>query len=542
MICPFRPHRCLNLPTPAIRHLTLNIPLHFKMVNSLDNPSILFHNNDDTVFLVDLPESIAQAQELLQVTSAPGQDEYVPTGQTLTISKQGNRRHKIRKRSPVSTVALMMPYPSSTEPKTDSARAKVLSRTSLSEQRFHGEYIQPLVANALDVLRASFSPSDSQWCLPRAVLDETARGKEASDISDPPTKKRKLEQQQDGHRSLSNQSGERGNALWTTAPPTILSSTSLNIFSSTSELEGVVKNPSADEAVLSISAFGHDGVHYPSEYIIPPRSAFVLSNLPLSQSEPLETPIPGLPSSQHFNLMLFDPPWPNRSVRRSKGYQTHSYNEMDILSQRLQDILRVHSYCSLDDFSEYSATSTDTITASGPQEQVSQDVFAAIWITNSEKARKVAYEALLASGFRIHEEWIWIKITADGQAMCPLNGIWRKPYEILVIGRKDPTSVVPDLGDATSRGNAESADLLDVDPSTITRRVIAAVPDLHSRKPNLKPVFERILFKIASESTRKTYSALEVFARGLTSEWWACGNEVVKFNARDCWVEHDDST
>ncbi|KAJ6017016.1 hypothetical protein N7451_000395 [Penicillium sp. IBT 35674x] len=512
------------------------------MANSPDNSSILFHNNKNTVFLVDIPESIAQAQELLPATSAPGQDECVPTGQTSTISNQGNRKHKIQKRCPTSTVALMMPYPSFTEPKTDSARAKVLSRTSLCEQRFHGEFVQPHVADALDELRAGYSPSDSQWCLPRAVLDETARGKEASDISDLPTKKRKLDQPQDGHWSPSNQSGERGKSLWTTAPPTILSPTSLNIFSSISELEGVVKNPFEDEAVLSISAIGHNGVHCPSEYIIPPRSAFVLCNLPLSQPEPLETPIPGLPSSQRFNLMLFDPPWPNRSVRRNRGYQTHSYNEMDILSQRLQDILRVHSYRPLDEFSENSATSTDANTAPEPRKQVSNEAFAAIWITNSEKARKVAYEALLAAGFRIHEEWIWIKVTADGQAVCPLDGVWRKPYEILVIGRKDPTSVVSDLGNATSRGNADTADLLDVDPSTITRRVIAAVPDLHSRKPNLKPVIERILFEFASGSTRKSYSALEVFARSLTSEWWACGNEVVKFNARDCWVEHDDLT
>lgn len=503
------------------------------MAHSQEDPSILFHNKDNTVFLVDIPESIAQAQILWQATSAPGQNACVPTGQNSTISNLGNRKHKKGKRCPISTVAIMMPYPSSTEPKTDSARAKVLSRISLSEQRFHGEFIQPLVANALDDLRAESLPSDTQWCLPRVIPDET-------DISDPPLKKRKVEQPQDVHCSTSKQSGDSWKISWSTAPPTILSSTSLNMFSSISELEGVVKNPSVDETVLSISTIGHDGMHCPSEYIIPPRSAFVLCNLPLSQPEPLETPIPGLPSGQRFNLMLFDPPWPNRSVRRSRGYQTHSYNEMDILSQRLQDILRVHAYHPLDEFTESSATTIDANTVPEPEIQASPEIFAAIWITNSEKARKVAYQALLASGFLIHEEWVWIKITADGQAVYPLTGIWRKPYEILVIGRKDPTSAVSDLGCATSRGNTNTANLLDVDPSTITRRVIAAVPDLHSRKPNLKSLFEQLLFGLTSDSTRKSYSALEVFARSLTAEWWACGNEVVKFNARDCWVEHDD--
>ncbi|KAJ5929257.1 hypothetical protein N7454_007105 [Penicillium verhagenii] len=321
-------------------------------------------------------------------------------------------------------------------------------------------------------------------------------------------------------------------------PPTILSSTSLNKFRSVSELEGVVKNPSTEETSLLISTVHEqDGMPCPSEYIVPPRSAFILCTLPLSQAEPLETPIPGLPSSQRFNLMLFDPPWPNRSVRRSKGYQTHAYDEMDILSQRLQDILRVHAFCPNGD-------STDTVTAPGSQlEHSSQESFAAIWITNSERARKVAYESLLASGFRIQEEWIWIKVTANGEPVCPLNGLWRKPYEILIIGRKDSASdVLSDPGCAISPTNLNSTDdLLGVDPSTISRRVIAAVPDLHSRKPNLKPLFERILFGCTSGSDRKSYSALEVFARSLTSEWWACGNEAVKFNGRDCWVEHDDS-
>ncbi|KAJ5653631.1 hypothetical protein N7490_000634 [Penicillium lividum] len=469
------------------------------------NPAIIFQNTDETVYLIDIPKSIAHAQ-LLQATVS--NQECVPTGKTS-------------QRSLISTVPLMTPYPSQTEPKKDSARAKILSRITPSDQRFHGEFIQPLVASALDELRDRFLPSDARWCVPRTIQNETVQGKELSGSFDPFIKKRKLENPQNVHSPLHQ--ADDTSPISLTGPPTILSSSSVNTFSLTSELEGLVKNPSSEEARLSISTIGHDGKRSSSEYLIPPRSAFVLCTLPLSQPEPLETPIPGIPGSQRFNLILFDPPWPNRSVHRSKEYQTHSYNGMDILSQRLHDILRVHAYdLSLDD-SPKSATQLS-----------SQESFAAIWITNSEKARKVAYESLLASGFRIHEEWIWIKITADGQTVYPLDGLWRKPYEILVIGRKDMSPVVLDAGRAKSQEN----DLLGVDPSTITRRVIAAVPDLHSRKPNLKSVFERVLFG-STLSTRKSYSALEVFARSLTSEWWACGNEVVKFNSRDCWFDHD---
>ena len=104
-----------------------------------------------------------------------------------------------------------------------------------------------------------------------------------------------------------------------------------------------------------------------------------------------------------------------------------------------------------------------------------------------------------------------------------MDGIWRKPYEILVIGRKP-------------------ANMADAPVDGITRRVIAAVPDVHSRKPNLRELFERLFFASPSPSpsggsTGMPYSALEVFARNLTAGWWACGDEVLRFNANDWWIQ-----
>lgn len=79
-----------------------------------------------------------------------------------------------------------------------------------------------------------------------------------------------------------------------------------------------------------------------------------------------------------------------------------------------------------------------------------------------------------------------------------------------------------------------------VDPASVKRRVIAAVPDLHSRKPCLKDLFERVFCSAQAPETSlvcESYTALEVFARNLTAGWWACGNEVLKFNDRKCWQE-----
>lgn len=218
----------------------------------------------------------------------------------------------------------------------------------------------------------------------------------------------------------------------------------------------------------------------------------------LSTSRPYTedlNPIPGLPQSQKFNLILLDPPWPNRSVRRSRHYQTQAYFDMDELSRFIRDILQVH-----------------LLDTKFPPESAAQskESIAAIWVTNAEKSRKAAYDAIADAGLSVCEEWVWVKTTTNGESITPVVGLWRKPYEILIIGKREE--------DTFPRGNSE-----------VTRRVIAAVPDVHSRKPNLKELFESVFFGVC------TYKALEVFARNLTAGWWAVGNEVLKFNEEEWW-------
>lgn len=503
------------------------------------NSGILFHNQGNTVFLVDIPYSIAQAQELTPAASESKLEKTSPIANPgLTSNKNKHRRSK----NLLSALPLQAPYPS-TEPKTESARAKVLERIPLGERRFHGDFIQSLVQSALQDIQAGYSSHGRQWCLSRYVSgNDRARRESGSRRSGHSVKKRGAEGliELDSARESATSNAERSGCSWN-KPPVILSSTCTNAFRSMSDLDGVVRNTSFESAVLTAGASQDDGLHPLSEYIIPPRSSFVLCTLPLSPPGPeaseslsLEKPIPGVPGHRRFNLILFDPPWPNRSVRRSGHYHIHPYFEMEVLTQRLRDILRVHSYRQPGDApieNQAKCAGSDDL------QTQSQESLAAIWITNAEKSRRTAYEALTSTGFRICEEWVWIKTTADGQPISPLDGLWRKPYEILVIGRKDRTAVVADgFHESLSPEN----DLLGIDPASVKRRVIAAVPDLHSRKPNLKAVFENVFFQshLLGQAV-ESYSALEVFARGLTAGWWACGNEVLKFNARECWVEDE---
>lgn len=209
---------------------------------------------------------------------------------------------------------------------------------------------------------------------------------------------------------------------------------------------------------------------------IPPMSTAILGDIDTT----FGTFISHAPN---FDLVVLDPPWPNRSARRKKSYNI-SYGTKDITAL-LSSIRLSH--------------------------RLNEEALVGIWITNKPAFRNLI---LSAGGIFDHwnvelvEEWIWLKVTSEGAPICSMDSTWRKPYEILLVGRK------------TSK----------VKPSIfIEKRIIFAVPDLHSRKPNLKALFEPLL--------PTKYQALEIFARNLTAGWWAWGNEVMKFQHEEQWID-----
>ncbi|KAJ9613383.1 hypothetical protein H2200_003325 [Cladophialophora chaetospira] len=257
--------------------------------------------------------------------------------------------------------------------------------------------------------------------------------------------------------------------------PVVLSTTELRTsFPSLRDLEGsVVCNIESSMKIINITTVG--------AFFIPPRSTFILASL--------EQGLPALLSSQanfslqtrRLDLILVDPPWSNRSVRHSGAYQTQENQGVDPFEQALHI---------MDMFG-------------APQG------LAAIWITNKTSIRTQVLERLQFLGFFLHEEWMWIKTTSHGEPVTQLDGIWRRPYEILLLFRKN------------------------VHPVNAKRRVIAAVPDVHSRKPCLKELLEELL--------PPDYSALELFARSLTAGWWSWGDEVLKFQHESYWDDCERS-
>lgn len=428
---------------------------------------IIYQNDDQSIILIDIPTSIEAALEA-----------------DLHPYHNPNPRKRI-----LSSEPLEHPYPNAPEPKSEAARNRLVSRIPESEIVFHDK-IEASIRAALDHLRNELR--DSKWCKSRIVRDDCVDSVPETDLMatiSKSSKKRKLPR-----RGSIDDTTKREDL-----PPLILTPSATNRFTVLDELCGVeVRNPSGKREVrIQIQNAAANTADHTKSYIIPTQSSFILCNLsainPDSNCED-DSPIPGLRPGQKFDLIIFDPPWPNRSVRRSSQYSTHSYLEMGNLTALMQQI--VHSHL------RFQSSSTENTPA-----------IVGIWTTNNAKSRQTAYEVFSSTGLEVFEIWIWVKTTRNGETVVPLDGLWRKPYEVLFLGR--PKAKISE----------EEVKEEEFEP---IQRIIAAVPDTHSRKPSLKLLLEKLFFP-------RRYTALEVFARNLTVGWTACGNDVLKFNA-DRWL------
>lgn len=191
-----------------------------------------------------------------------------------------------------------------------------------------------------------------------------------------------------------------------------------------------------------------------------------------------------LKEAPKFDLIVMDPPWPNRSVRRKKG-SYYTANDLDDMRQTLS-LIPIASH-------------------------LTNEALVAVWITNKASVLELltSPKGLFAEwGLELVAEWTWLKVTTAGEPIVSVDSTWRKPWERLLIAKRRGA----ELTKLPSQG-----------------RVIVSVPDLHSRKPNLRPLFEDIL--------PPGYKALEIFARNLTAGWWSWGDEVLKFQQPEHWVE-----
>lgn len=370
----------------------------------------------------------------------------------------------LRNQQPVQTVprVLSARAPEQAYPNVEPKglkRARLLRNIPHTEQDHHHS-LQALIAASLQEIGSAIG--QRQWLLPRQPL--------LSSDENPLRTSRKGKVDQVDQVALE--------------PHTVLSSIS-NIFSSPDDIaDRLVSNPSnlCTRLVLGSHA-----------YHIPPRSKFILSDVtrfghvPAAFSKRF--------AQRCFDFIVMDPPWPNRSVRHAKAYKTSES-------------------CSKDPFLCVLPVLNNNLRSDG---------YVGIWVTNKATIRQVVTLSLDQQGFQLYEEWIWMKTTVDGDPVTPLDGLWRHPYEVLLLFCRKQR---PKCGTAS-----DAAEPAIVSPlaTRVPRHVFVAVPGHHSQKPCLREFIEPLLNDAAD------YQALEIFARNLTAGWCSWGDEVLKFNLEAHW-------
>lgn len=432
--------------------------------------SVLWQSEDSQITLIDILRSISSAQGT----------QKQPCHDLLS-----------------STRAQTEPFQTN-EPKSAKARSKLVSNTVEAES--HGVYAE-LLHDALFKIRGAH---DGPWCLPRPFLETSAKA----------SSKRKL-----AARDADDHAGFQKDTTATPLrihhedgiPSGFLQKLCQQAFSIVNGVESSGDNhpyqylPPPEpkgRASFSVNEPGNRDASY--TFYIPPESSFVLG--PCSDASTLHAYIRAqaqeLDVSKKFDLVLLDPPWPNRSVKRTHKTAHSTYST----AQSLEDIYQLLMGMDLDIL-------------------MADSCLVAIWITNKPAVRDLVLgeNGLFDSwGVELIEEWVWLKTTVSGEPVTPIDSVWRKPYEILLLGRKSKQYSFP----LKDRPKAHSQ---------ITRKVIVSVPDLHSRKPCLKELFRQYV----PDDNR--YRALEVFARHLVAGWWSWGDECIKFNAKQYWQSENNT-
>ena len=255
-----------------------------------------------------------------------------------------------------------------------------------------------------------------------------------------------------------------------------------------------------------------------TSYIMPPRSSFLMSDKALIYDFMAE-----------FDFVVVDPPWANKSVNRSSYYQMLSTTKG---TPDLNNFARKRKY-------EQSGYMFDEINI--PRLLVSGGVLA-VWITNKQAhIDHVLNELFPKWGIELQKVCFWLKVTSSGDPICPFGSPHKKPYEILLFGKKLSQPVEhKDLSSSELKSLLDFPESLlefqptthETEPSTSDSRkvVIASIPCVqHSRKPPLEHVYRALFPSLLPVQLNVEPRYLELFARSLNPGWLSLGNEVLLF-------------
>ncbi|XP_076991985.1 N(6)-adenine-specific methyltransferase METTL4 isoform X2 [Tamandua tetradactyla] len=190
-------------------------------------------------------------------------------------------------------------------------------------------------------------------------------------------------------------------------------------------LSRVVENNSSFTKVITIMG---------QKYLLPPKSSFLLSDISCMQ--------PLLNCGKKYDVIVIDPPWQNKSVKRSNRY----------------------SY-----LSPFQIKQIPIPKLAAP------DCLVITWVTNRQKHLRFVKEELYPFwSVEVVAEWHWVKITSSGEFVFPLDSPHKKPYEGLILGRVREKTALP----------LRNADIK-VLPIPDHKLIVSVPCTLHSHKPPL---------------------------------------------------------
>ncbi len=198
-----------------------------------------------------------------------------------------------------------------------------------------------------------------------------------------------------------------------------------------------------------------DTVHHLAgrSYVLPPHCTCLISDI--TQANQLlvsHRPPTG------FQLVVADPPWKSKSVRRSHRYECMDHQML--LSLPISDLLSHTLPC-----------------------------FVCIWCTHNPRFLNfIRSELMPAWGVRYVATWSWLKVTDDGRTVLPLHAStesnFRKPYELMLVGWRPGIKLKEGRSSAECHTSTDSDQLPTSFPIEYT---MISVPGMkhHSRKPQI---------------------------------------------------------
>uniref|UniRef100_A0A914QRW2 Methyltransferase-like protein 4 n=1 Tax=Panagrolaimus davidi TaxID=227884 RepID=A0A914QRW2_9BILA len=180
-------------------------------------------------------------------------------------------------------------------------------------------------------------------------------------------------------------------------------------------------------------------------------------------------------ADEKYDLIILDPPWPNKSVKRLKSYNTFEIDD-------LYD-LPIESLC-------HSKTAV------------------IIWLTNNSTVHSSINRILESWNLEIYSICHWLKITKNGEPISSFNSMHKVPFESFIIAFSTENDHQKEMNFSMIKNDF---------------CFISTPNSCHSRKPPIGKILEQLFPEISFEKS------LELYGRYLCPKTTTIGFEVLKF-------------